>query len=152
MPKYPIKFPNDTIFWETKYNCSNCKIIDQTYYNIFNNELDILDKKIQAQLQFLDKMYLVNGYQLLIVYEKQYNDKIFDNIKTLKTYKSNSKAFMNEVYRQYKPEYFSNKVPGDPYKPILLHGRWCQKCGSRKPSIYDTEREIDNDKSNRTFI
>ena len=152
MSKYPIKFPADTNFWETKHTCPNCKFIDEMYYKIFNRQTDILDKVIQSQLELLDKTYLVNGYQLLIVYELQHDKKLFDNIKMLKTYKSNSKSFMNEVYRQYKPEFFSNKVPGDPYKPILLHGRWCQTCGSRKPSIYDSEREINDDQSNRTFI
>ena len=152
MSKYPIKFPKDTDFWKTNHDCPICKPIDEIYMNIFNSDKNVLDSEIQKELRFLDNNYLVNGYQLLLVYEKNYNDETFDNIKKLKSYVSNNKAFMNEVYRQYQPEYFDNKTSGNPYTPTLLHGRWCQNCGSRKPSIYDTEREIEDDRSNTTFI
>ena len=152
MSRYPIRFPKDTDFWKTNHNCSICKIIDESYANIFNNDEDILSQKNQAALKSLDENYLVNGYQLLLVYEKNYDNSILQNIKNLKSYKSNNKAFMNEVYRQYQPEDFDSNISGNPYTPTLLHGRWCQNCGARKPSIYDTEREIKDDKSNTTFI
>lgn len=146
MSKYPIKFPDNTTLWQTTANCNFCKTIDKIYTNVFNNyKNDFLNKESQALLYYLDKNYLVNGYQLLLVYEKNYANNLFHNIATLKTYQSNSLAFMNEVYRQHCYEKFNSTIGGNPYKPVLLHGRWCQFCGARKPSIYDTEREIDND-------
>lgn len=123
--KVAIPFENN-IYHETNINCPLCFQIDKEYNEVFNNPLpeDIVQRKLKNLEQFL-----VNGYELLTVYEKNgYGSaKLFykEKISKIKKYES---------------------LHGNDFEPDdirLIHSRWCKNCGSRKPDIYDRSREVD---------
>lgn len=117
---------------------------DNCYYLLLSNneaDLKLFNKILQDKLKNLDIYYIVDGYSLLFVYERLSKD-LLDNIAYLKTIPTNHELFMNEVYRQYDKDKFNKTLVGNPHNPTLIHSRWCQKCARRKPSIYDSEREI----------
>lgn len=117
---------------------------DNCYYLLLSNktlDLKLFNKILQDKLKNLDTYYIVDGYNLLFVYERLSKD-LLNNIEYLKTIPTNHALFMNEVYRQYDKNKFNKTLVGNPHDPTLIHSRWCQKCARRKPSIYNSEREI----------
>lgn len=140
--KYLVNF-YDNDMWETNENCEHCKIINEYYTSL--KKLNINEQ--QEILNLLDTYYLTDGYNLLFCMEKRgYNISNIKDIEKIKTYKTNTEAFMNEVYRLYDKEKYNPNVEGDIFHPTLLHSRWCKRCISRKPSIYNDERNINNAK------
>jgi len=135
--KVAIPFVNQ-IFHETNNYCPICFQIDEMYDKAFNE--DFPPEVRQEILNLLDNNFLVNGYDLLTVYEKN-------------GYHAAKKAYKLKISKIKEYTSLHGEYTGDPDnaiekgmfldKPRLIHSRWCKNCGSRKPDIYDEGREID---------
>lgn len=137
MSKHLIPF-NNSNNWKSNANCPICESIDKLY-----NEAFLLSGEDREKiLRFLDDSYVINGYNLVPVYEKNgYHISRKNDIERIKKYPTNSEVFMYKVNTIINPMTILDAVEGDPDFPTLIHSRWCRYCGSRKPSIYDTDRE-----------
>jgi hypothetical protein len=155
MPRYIIPFVDSTK-WVTNNNCTLCKTIDDLY-NKAKSETD--SDLYQDDLFVLDNYLVVDGYNLLEVYEKNglildvtpsdnvsvgniVTPKINPEITRMRQYKTSTDLFMKKVQKLLFPE--DNVVlPNDPSidVPVTAHSRWCKYCGSRKPDIYDTTKQ-----------
>lgn len=137
MSKYIIPFLNPTN-WETNEHCELCSAIDGLYNDIIAGNSDDLSKNTD----FLDRYYLVDGYNLLPVYEQ--NGYIIyreTQIEQLKQYRNDNADFMIKVHNVLYPndhQTVSDYTIAD--SPTVLYSRWCKRCGSRKPDIYDPLR------------
>ena len=104
-----IPFQNPRL-WETNNNCFWCKTVDDLYNDVLNSTNNDYNQEV---LDFLDENYLVNGYRVLSVFEKWgLDDKI-------------------NAINEYNNLEYNNPIPN------ILHSRWCEWCGSRKPDIYE---------------
>jgi len=104
-----ILFENPRL-WETNSNCLWCETVDILYNIALNSQDDDYNQKI---LDFLDDNYLVNGYKVLSTFEKW---GLKDKISAINTY---------------------NNIDYNNPTPNILHSRWCEWCGSRKPDILE---------------
>lgn len=139
MSKYVVPFINNDN-WETNAHCELCAATDEIFHGIIDKTYT--DADIQSRTDFLDKYYLVDGYNLLPVYEGNgYAIYRSDQIEKLKQYKNSNTDFMTKVHNVIYPEALepvANKLIAD--YPTVLYSRWCKRCGSRKPDIYDPLR------------
>jgi len=149
MPKYIVPFVNSNN-WETNSNCNLCPIID-ALYNKAIIESDPF--QLQYDLSDLDNYLVVDGYNLLPVYET--DGYVIDNsdpefivpivnlnIQRISQYQVCTDLFMLKVNKVLYPTQ-NIVLPGNSSidNPVIIHSRWCKKCASRKPDIYDTERQ-----------
>ena len=124
--------------WHTNVNCDVCPSIDAFYEELLSDTIDT-----QKKIDFLDDNFLTDGYGLISVYEKNCDISLIeDKINDMKNYRNNTDDFMirvNNVLYPKTPKPVVNAVASD--YPVLLHSRWCNRCGARKPDIYDASRE-----------
>jgi hypothetical protein len=133
--KKAIPFINQ-VFHETNSNCPICWQIDQLYTKVFVESNGVIYQQI---LNNLDDNFLVNGYSLLSVFEKNGYHTALDAYK--------QKILKLKEYNSIHDEYTGsdNQIEKNLFldKPRLIHSRWCKHCGSRKPDIYEEGRETD---------
>lgn len=122
--------------WETNHNCKLCESIDEYYKDILNNKLD------KSKINFLDNL-LVDGYGLLKVYEKNgshlYEKEKLDLLNTYLNDNEHLDIKIKNILYNTNNEYSGYKSD----IPTIRYGRWCSRCGSRKPNIFDSLRYMD---------
>ena len=136
MPKYIIncKDPNKLT---TNDKCDLCKNIDNMYKDIESQTDQDLKQKMINTLEGS----LVDGYRLLNVYEKGGIGPIYIvKVNELRNYYNITDSFLSKLDNYFNDAEISNDKDVD--SPVILHSRWCKRCGTRKKDIYDCEKII----------